>query len=517
MKILHLSDLHLGDDLVLRSILRLKSWRRRPTTKLTDGLKAAIRDLSPDYVVISGDFVNKPNEESFAVASRYIRELLLDAGVDLKTRLLVVPGNHDASFIPRAQPDDAARLRAYRHFLKELFGETDVETRKIRYTLVDQQERTIFACLDSTLKDYFPLAEGQIGVGQLNWLKKKMARAEQLLGNSGRLIRVAVLHHHCVAIKGASAGSDRFMTLLDAGDVLPILDTLGFSLILHGHKHYPHVTTQYRSDGTMMIFVGAGTTTNPYVEEQNQFGNNFNWITIDLDRNSISIQRYKADGNGQFDADGSVSNYPIYRIGHGYTAGKFRKTVDVNEDGSIDIWVSKEGIRVEPGNTMQELEFEVASAALTAEIADFTTSTQNVRKVVKSSQGKAFVRGKFEFANPLTPTSEPIDLWYSYKVLKGNAMSLEEASAMYTEETLFESTTVIVAGGVDELQIEVNFPQNYAVQPRVWVEYLGARANIYLTIRRDGNLNRWRVGYANPPIDHRVHIEWDLPAKWPMK
>jgi hypothetical protein len=165
---------------------------------------------------------------------------------------------------------------------------------------------------------------------------------------------------------------------------------------------------------------------------------------------------------------------------------------------------------------MQELEFEVSSAALTAEITNFTHSTQNVRRVVKAPMGKAFIRGKFEFADPLTPTSEPLDLWYAHKVLKGNAMSLEEASAMYTEETLSESTTVIVTGSAGELQVEVNFPQNYAVQPRVWVEHLGAKIDVPLAICKDGNLNRWRVDYSNPPLNHRVHVEWNLPAKWPI-
>lgn len=517
MKILHLSDLHLGDDLLIRSLLRLKSWRKQPSKKLTDGLKAAIRDLNPDYVVISGDFVNKPNEESFAIAAKYVRELLFAAGVDLKTQVLVVPGNHDASFIPKAQPDDAARLRTYRHFLKELFGETDVETRKTRYVHVDQQERTVFACFDSTLKDYFPLAEGQIGVGQLRWLQRKMARAEQLLGNNGRHIKIAVLHHHCVAIKGSSAGSDRFMTLLDAGDVLPVLESLGFNLILHGHKHHPHVTTMYRSDGTLMVFVGAGTATNPYLEEQNQFGNNFNCITVDLNGNLISIQRYKADGNGQFVTDGAVNSFPIYRIVGGYIARKLRKAVDVSKDGSIDVFVGREGIRVEHGSTMQELEFGVSSDAVTAEITDFTHSTQNIRRIVKSSDSKTVIRGKFEFANPLTASSPPLDLWYSHKVLKGNAMSIEEASVMYAEQTLFESTSVIVTGSADELEMEVNFPQNYAVQPRVRVEHLGAKVNVPLNIRKDGNLNRWEVHYANPPLNHIVRIEWDLPATWQIK
>jgi 3',5'-cyclic AMP phosphodiesterase CpdA len=197
INILHLSDLHLANDLVLRSLGRLKPWWKRPATSLTEGLKNAVRELHPEYVVISGDFVNKPTPGCFSAAAEYVRNVLLDAGVDIKTRLLVVPGNHDASFIPRAQPDDAARLGRYRNFLQQLFGEKDVETRKLRYIHADEQEPVIFACLDSTLKDHFPLAEGQVGMGQIEWLERKMRKVERRSETNGRQIKIAVLHHHC--------------------------------------------------------------------------------------------------------------------------------------------------------------------------------------------------------------------------------------------------------------------------------------------------------------------------------
>ena len=111
LRILHMSDLHLGAILLAMAFSR--SWKRKPSQAITDGLKAAIRSLRPDYIVISGDFVNKPHPRWFGFAAQYLRNLLLDAGFDL-LRLLVVPGNHDTSFFPRSHMDDTERLGQFR-------------------------------------------------------------------------------------------------------------------------------------------------------------------------------------------------------------------------------------------------------------------------------------------------------------------------------------------------------------------------------------------------------------------
>ena len=258
MKLLHLSDLHLGDDLLWRSVTRLRPWWKRPSRGLTDGLKDAIRKLRPDYIVISGDFVNKPNEKSFKQAAQYLRDLLADCGFDITRRLLVIPGNHDASFAPRAQPDAASRLGEYRRFMQLLFNEDDVEARKLRYMHRVDAEPVIFACMDSTLKDEPPIAEGMIGQVQLRWLEREVDELKMFAPESGQLVKIAVVHHHCIPIKGSSPRSERFMPLLDAGDVLAAFDAHGFHLVLHGHKHHPHIAPRYRSDGTMSSYRRRG-------------------------------------------------------------------------------------------------------------------------------------------------------------------------------------------------------------------------------------------------------------------
>src|SRR5579864_411535 len=176
MTILHISDVHLGNDIIPRSLIRLHAWWKYVDKNVTDGLARAIRNLKPDFIVLSGDIVNKPKEGAFRVAAKYLRDLFQNAGFDIKERLLVIPGNHDVSFFPEKNPDDLLRLRLYREFLRELFQESDIEARRQRFKHVDAKGKAIFFCLDSTLKNFAPLAEGEIGVSQREWLKNKIVQ-----------------------------------------------------------------------------------------------------------------------------------------------------------------------------------------------------------------------------------------------------------------------------------------------------------------------------------------------------
>ncbi len=516
MKIMHMSDLHLGSDIILRSIYRRRSWVAPDIGSVTAGLSAAVRNLKPDYLVISGDFVNKPTPKTFNVAASYVRDLLSGAGFDYRTRLLVVPGNHDVSFLPRKQEDDFARLRLYRNFLRVLFGESDVDARKTRYFLLNADHRALFACLDSTLRSSAPLAEGEIGVSQRRWLSDKMSNTALANHVIKRYAKIAVLHHHCVPIAGTPASSERFMQLLDAGDVLETFDRLGFNIVLHGHKHYPHVTTRQRSDSSILVVIGAGTTTCPYLEEQQQCGNNFNLITVSPDANQLAIQLYKADGNGQFIPQGELRQFPLFRIEPlGYSTRRIKKTIEIERDGTKSITLTREGIRIEqPGKVMNNIPFQISSDTLDGKIEDFRFDDTHVTANTMP-HGGTILRGTFDFRQQLSYGSPSIDISYSYKIKKGAAMSRVDLPKCYADGRDTESTTVILTNHVETLEIELNFPHGYPAKPQVRIEHLGAAVQCGHEFKVDKPLNRWELIIADPPLDHRVHVEWRVPENWP--
>lgn len=518
--ILHLSDLHLGEDMIPRAVIRLRPWWKRVAPQVTAGVVSAIQDLKPDYVVISGDIVNKSQEDSFGEASVYLRKLFLDAGFDLKKRVLIIPGNHDVSFYPRKHPDDFQRLKLYRHFLRDLFNESDLEARRHRFCRVDPDAKIIFFCLDSTLKEHAPLAEGEVGSSQRTWVKQKLEMLARQIGSDySRYAKIAIVHHHVVAIPGTSTSGERFMPLLDAGDVLQLLQKVGFNVVLHGHKHFPHITPLFQSDSGVLTVIGAGTTTCCFLEEQCGQGNNFNLVRVSPESNQLEVQLYRANENGEFVETGGSKTYPLFKIATlGYSTRHMRKAVTIAEDGTKTVTMAIEGLRVEErGKEIKSLPLRVISDVDGSKIVDFDYDRSSVEAHFLARTETA-IEGEFVLKRPLISGSPPAGLWYSYVVKDGTAMSQKDLARLYPPGADGEGTGVIILRPTQLLTIEVLFPHGFPTTPDFRIAHLGAEINPNSLRHRNDHdkvLNRYKLEVDSPPIDHHVTVKWTLPTDWP--
>ena len=521
VRIMHLSDLHLGNDIVLRALLRGRPWWKRVDASVTKGLTDTIRSLKPHYIVISGDFVNKPKSGMFQIAASYIRNLCLASGFDLQENLLVVPGNHDASFFPQNQSDDFRRLRLYREFLRILFAESDIEARRQRYVKVDSARMVIFVCLDSTLKNNAPLAEGEIGETQRTWMKRKMSEISQELGSAyADYAKVAVIHHHCVPIEGTPPSSERFMQLLDAGDVLKSFDEVGINCVLHGHKHVPHVTRRTRDDSTTMTVVGSGSTTCPFLEEQHSWGNNFQLIEIHPEKNEMSALMYKADSSGRFQPVGEPKPFSLFRTTSlGYEWKHTKKVVTVADDGTTKVTIVRRGLRiVTPGKTMKSLPLRLFVDVPGAKITDFECDSRDV-EVQLTVDTTTLKDGNLILMRPMTYGSPATNITFSYLVSGGTAMSKKDLTTMYPKPPERESTIVTVVNPLATLELELNLPRKFPSRVEPKLEHLGARlgfGSLLYAFEANKSLNRWTLKVKNPPLGYRVILEWDLPDSWPL-
>lgn len=520
LTLIHLSDLHLGEDIITRALWRRRSWWGVADPGVTEGLKKAIRELAPDYVVISGDFVNKAEERTFGQAAEYLRRLFLDSGFDLRERVLVVPGNHDVSFFPRKHTDDSQRLYLYKEFLRTLFGESDSESRKQRFMLVDPTKRVIFLCLDSTLQSLIPTADGQIGLSQRAWIERKMKHAERQFGPSFKgYAKIAVVHHHPEPIAGSGAAGERLMQLLDAGDLKALLQRHSFNVLLHGHKHIPHVKPLYASDSSVLTVIGAGTGACRFLEEQHTFGNNFNWIKIDPELNQLSHQVYKANPEGEFLPITSEQNLPLFRIQPaGFSARRMKKTVTIENNGTLRVTTAKECIRIERhGMEVRTLPVRIFTEAKGSKIVDFWHDTRYGR-MDKRVDSDTCIEGDFVLTAPLTYGDPGISEFYSYSVIAGNAMKKADFANMYVSERENERTSIIVRNPMEVLELELNFPRGYPGVPRVIVTAHGAAiplAGVSHSFEQvDILLNRWFLRVENPALNHVFGLTWPVPDSW---
>jgi|HubBroStandDraft_1064217.scaffolds.fasta_scaffold43359_2 3',5'-cyclic AMP phosphodiesterase CpdA len=520
--ILHMSDVHLGNDWIPRAILTLRPWWKPVDKGITAGLIEVIRETKPDYIVLSGDIVNKPQKAMFEKAAHYLRSVFTDAGFDFMRRLLVVAGNHDVGFFPQKQPDDSKRLKNYRGFLQALYGENDVENRMFHFVHHDAGLRVIFACLDSTMRDRAPLAEGEIGGAQRQWLRSQIRKLREQLGEQYHsYIKIAVLHHHCVPIAGTPPKSERFMQLLDAADTLELLDESEFQVALHGHKHVPHQHPLYRSDSSVLTVIGAGTATCVFLEDQQGFGNNVNLITIDPEGGRLGVQLARADQNGQFKTE-DPKYFPLFRIPPlGYSAESVSSVSTLSADGRLIERLVKSNLSVaNPPKQINELKFFVSASAASAKIADVTPDTPDAILNLETQQDHLW-QGTWKLKKTLEFRSVPIKIAYSYAIEHGTAMSVKEYHVMYTSGDAEEYTSVIIIETASVLRMEVNFPttpKRFPVSPKVRVIHLGADIalkNLQHKFEHNEDLNRCILELWNPPLDHEVRIVWALPEVWP--
>ncbi|MEA2054167.1 MAG: metallophosphoesterase [Candidatus Thermoplasmatota archaeon] len=181
MRIAHISDIHYS-----------KSWMF--LHDMLDECIEMLNEESPDIVIITGDITDYGLQAEFEGVKEEFRKI--------KTPYFIVPGNHDS------------RHEGYKKF-EEFFG---------KRFFVEEVDEYTFIGLDSSEPD---IDEGHVGREQLQWLQEK------LLPNA-----VVFLHHHLVPIP--HTGRERNV-LVDAGEVMKILDMYKVPLVLSGHKHVPWV------------------------------------------------------------------------------------------------------------------------------------------------------------------------------------------------------------------------------------------------------------------------------------
>lgn len=241
-RVVHLSDLHFG----------------RTDPALFGPLETAVNGLSPDLIVISGDFTQRARIRQFVEARAFMDRLAAPS--------LCVPGNHDTP-------------------LDNLFVRFLTPWRRYR------------AYISRTLEPEFRDAEiAVVGVNTVNrfaWQQGKMpersfARARRAFAGAGTAARILVLHHPLEQLPG-----QRKPVMPGAAAALEGFAAAGAEIVLSGHIHNTHIApfTNYPH----LLFVQAGTVLSTRLRGER---NSFNRIDIDGDR--VEIAQMTVDDTGAF-------------------------------------------------------------------------------------------------------------------------------------------------------------------------------------------------------------------------
>jgi 3',5'-cyclic AMP phosphodiesterase CpdA len=224
MRILHISDLHIGKEETA-----VEEWKQ--AEKL---VRRIIREWREDedkpLVLITGDVVDDGREVEFIEARRILRPLHR-AGFQVAP----LPGNHDYGW-----QGSFAQEKRFKLFKRYLLGISD----RVTYPDVpySDDDVTVIALNSMQAETGFwdgLLADGELGSRQLDELGELIATLREERKKSHRI--VVALHHHPFLFPGdppLKRAKERLAHRLKDGDDLMRMLSGRIDVLLFGHEHH---------------------------------------------------------------------------------------------------------------------------------------------------------------------------------------------------------------------------------------------------------------------------------------
>lgn len=240
--ILHLSDLHFGDEHAFRNHLATapRTGKERMLDALLSDLPAA--GIGPDDVALvfaTGDFTWRGESHEFANAESFLVDLADALGLH-RSQLLIVPGNHDIEWRTNsADIDENAELN-YSRFATSLYHAPPRQDffRLARFS-VGHHAFTIVALNSCRIESKATAGLGFVGQSQIQAAYKELTALPEDAGD----IRVCLMHHHLLPVNYVEEvpTSEKHVSIsLDAEAILRFLISSHVQLVLHGHQHQPY-------------------------------------------------------------------------------------------------------------------------------------------------------------------------------------------------------------------------------------------------------------------------------------
>jgi len=295
--ILHLSDVHFGDDFGF--------------PKNTEPGKRPLADIIVDYVrndlkqqigllIVSGDITSRGVSDVLSTDGlEFLQRLCTDLYLN-QEEVVIIPGNHD---IPLQKVDmvNYQHEKLYRNFLQLFYGKT---------TDLFGLEFFQFPCglaVDILRMHSVKLRkEKESNYGYAEWpLYDTLLNNNQPNGD----IKIAVIHHHLVStsieeVLDPDYPYGSISVTIDSGRIIEGLQKFGFKIVLNGHQHIPGITRVSRgkktdtneivvNDDSMLTILSAGSAgaKKERLAEEMPF-NSFSLYKLSRDMIDIEVKSY---------------------------------------------------------------------------------------------------------------------------------------------------------------------------------------------------------------------------------
>jgi 3',5'-cyclic AMP phosphodiesterase CpdA len=214
----HLSDWHLASRprfaelLSKRGLGRINWHRKRKYVHRPEVFDETVHDLKasrPDHIAVTGDLVNLSLADEYNRARGWLQTL------GSPTDVTLVPGNHDV-YVRGVVPSPQAYWGDY------MRGDDSRDG----FPFLRRRGRVALIGLSTAVPTAPLMATGRLG-------KHQLAQLLTLLDQTRGMFRIVLIHHPAI-----TPPKRRLRRLVDASDLLDVLDDKGAELLLHGHDHH---------------------------------------------------------------------------------------------------------------------------------------------------------------------------------------------------------------------------------------------------------------------------------------
>lgn len=290
VRILHLSDLHFTDEKSMEDHFFYLKLDLAKNFKIS----------SVEYLIISGDVSDRPNEDMYNVALKFVQKLADEFNICME-HIILIPGNHDC--------DRDISKEAYDKKGKNIIDRDKYNDRYAKYSkfFYEPIKGKIYPAEPSMQFEDCIISEDGLCILALNssWqidhkhtehssiCMEAIQKSATVWCDEKDYVKLAVWHH---PLSGEASIQD--ITFMD------ILANAGFKACLHGHIHEAKNDLFTYDAHRSIRMIGAGTFGAVQKERGDGIPRQYNMIEFDKERRLLTVHTRKREkDNGAWQAD----------------------------------------------------------------------------------------------------------------------------------------------------------------------------------------------------------------------
>ncbi len=222
--------------------------------------------IGADYLFIPGDISDSAQPDEFILASEVISEISNFLQVPLD-KIVSVPGNHDVDWtVTTNYPHDQSGFRRAQRYqplqqneciFRQIMANGVGNLLEFPYFTIWEFDDLLVVGYNSSWQDSpeIPTHHGEISSGSLDEIQSNLDKID----TSHTRLKIFLVHHHPVQYSDPIPNEPDFSAMTNAENLLTLLRTKQFDMLIHGHKHSPRFQSLSIDSGFPLAILCAGS------------------------------------------------------------------------------------------------------------------------------------------------------------------------------------------------------------------------------------------------------------------